>query len=179
MTDKISIFIKTNKMAEQSITRSLAVKEFTEQSLNKTLPNTPRTMTLEEVKFLIKMNCEELQELLQTVLPENADTKEALLEIVQSSKKPLKKTFKDDVDIIAEQIDAFVDIDYYNNNAACKVGANPDDLFNEVHKANMGKRFPDGTFHKNSEGKIIKPENWKEPDLRSVVQRWKTSGTWN
>lgn len=159
--------------------RSLSVKEFTEQSLGKPLPNTPRPMTLEEVKFLVKMNCEELQELLQTVVGENTDTKDLLLDIAQSSKRPVKKSFKDDVDIIVEQIDAFVDIDYYNNNAACKVGANPDDLFNKVHEANMAKRFPDGTFHKNSEGKIIKPYNWKEADLRSIVQGWKNNGTWN
>lgn len=159
-------------------TRSRLVKEFTEQSLQIELPKHPRPLTLEEVEFVVKMNCEELQELLQTVLPENANTKDMLMEIVKKSKRPVKKNFVDEIDIIAEQVDAFVDIDYYNNNAACKAGMNPDDIFQEVHSANMNKRFPDGIFHKNSEGKVIKPPGWQEANLRDVVTRWKEIHTW-
>lgn len=39
-----------------------------------------------------------------------------------------------------------------------------------VHGANMNKRNKDGKFIRNKEGKIIKPEGWKEPDLSVVLQ---------
>lgn len=45
------------------------------------------------------------------------------------------------------------------------------DAFEIVHNANMGKKFPDGTFHKSSIGKVEKGPNWREPDLMPIVAR--------
>jgi hypothetical protein len=53
-----------------------------------------------------------------------------------------------------------------------------DKVFNLVHEANMNKKFPDGTFHKNDEGKIIKPPNWVEPNVVEEVAEWIKHGTW-
>lgn len=160
-------------------TRSKNVKEFTEQSLGVDLPNHPRPMTRDEVLFLVKMNCEELQELLLTITNKDEDVKQLLVDIVNRSNMPTyNNEGKSESDIIAEQVDAFVDIDYYNCNAAAKVGFNVDDVHNVVHEANMAKRSDNGKFLKNNEGKIIKPANWKEPDVKAVVSKWQTNGTW-
>lgn len=35
----------------------------------------------------------------------------------------------------------------------------------EVNRANMAKVFPDGTMHRDENGKIIKPDGWTPPDL--------------
>lgn len=35
--------------------------------------------------------------------------------------------------------------------------------------ANDNKEWPDGTFHHNENGKIIKPEGWVEPDLSPFI----------
>lgn len=164
-----------NKM----ITRSENVKIFTEQSKEIELPNHPRKMTREEVLFVAKMVSEELQELLVTVTDENEDPKKLLIDIVEKSNSPnYTNVGKNDLELMAEQVDAFVDIDYYNCNAAAKVGFNVDDVFQLVHQANMNKKFDDGTFHKNSEGKVIKPPGWIEPDVKEVVSGWIKNGTW-
>ena len=140
-------------------------------------------MTREEVLFVVKMNVEELMELLITVAPDEPfpaeDTRSILLDIVKSARLPGKGKPKTEEEVIADQVDALVDIDYYNCNAACKAGMNVDDVFDVVHeKGNMSKKFPDGTFHRNEEGKVIKPPDWKEPDVLSVVQGWSLYGTW-
>ena len=171
---------------DKVLTRSLRVKQFTEESSGKELPTHPRPMTREEVLFLVKMNVEELMELLATVpsdkpsdfTPE-AQTRLDLLQVVESARCPAKGKPATETEVIADQVDALVDIDYYNGNAACKVGMDVDAVFDVVHRdGNMSKKFPDGTFHRNDEGKVIKPPNWKEPDVLSVVQTWKLYGTW-
>ena len=156
-------------------TRSEKVKIFTEESMGVTLPTHPRKMTREEVAFVVKMNCEELMELLLTV---DDDPKEALKAIVEKANLPGRPRPQTDTEIIAEQVDAFVDIDYYNCNASCKAGFNPDAIFDVVHQANMSKKFEDGTFHKNEIGKVIKPPTWKEPNITGIVEGWVTNGSW-
>jgi predicted HAD superfamily Cof-like phosphohydrolase len=159
-------------------TRSEKVKIFTEQSLGVPLPTQPRKMTRDEVLFLVKMNCEELQELLATITFEGEDTRELLATIVHRSNRPNVKPMTTDDEIISEQVDAFVDIDYYNCNAAAKAGFNVDDIFNVVHEANMSKKFEDGTFHRNEIGKVIKPPGWVEPELLPIIAKWNSNGTW-
>ena len=167
-------------VAQQDVlTRSENVKVFTEESKGDKLPNHPRKMTRDEVLFVVKMVSEELQELLLTVTNEKENVKELLADIVCKSNSPTYNNLgKSDLELMAEQVDAFVDIDYYNCNAAAKVGFNVDDVFNLVHEANMSKKFEDGTFHKNSEGKVIKPPGWVEPDVKVVVSKWIETGTW-
>jgi predicted HAD superfamily Cof-like phosphohydrolase len=161
-------------------TRSEKVKIFTEESLNKKLPDKPRLLTKEEIFFVIKMNCEELQELLMTVVPSTEDVKEVLLDIVSKSNSPQNYNYdKTEIELITEQVDAFVDIDYYNCNAAAKAGMNVDDVFDVVHQANMNKKFNDGTFHRNELGKVIKPPDWQEGDLITIINKWNSYGTWN
>jgi len=163
----------------KKLTRSENVKIFTEESKGVELPNHPRKMTRDEVLFLVKMVTEELQELLLTVTDEKENVKELLADIVCKSNSPTYTSEgKSDLELMAEQVDAFVDIDYYNCNAAAKVGFNVDDVFDLVHQANMSKKFEDGTFHKNQEGKVIKPPNWTEPDVKAVVSKWMEQGTW-
>ncbi len=44
----------------------------------------------------------------------------------------------------------------------------------EVNRANLAKRFPDGTLHKDENGKIVKPDGWTPPDLTPFLWRDKT-----
>lgn len=39
----------------------------------------------------------------------------------------------------------------------------------EVNRANMAKVWPDGTMHRDANGKIVKPEGWTAPDLTPFV----------
>ena len=83
----------------------------------------------------------------------------------------LRKMLNDELDELEEAknviqfADALLDIIYYVVDQGLRHGVNLDNLFLHVHSANMRKRFPDGTFHKREDGKVIKPEGWRGPDL--------------
>lgn len=152
-------------------TRTQFVKVFTEESMGIKVPSHPRPMTREEVKFVVLMNLEELKELLLTVAKDDEeDIGNSLIKLAHQAKSPEKKNFKNadgtpnTTKIIAEQVNAFIDIDYYNLNVAVKAGMDPDKIFTHVHAANMAK--------------MIKPEGWQEPDIESVVKEWEEKGTW-
>lgn len=44
-------------------------------------------------------------------------------------------------------------------------GVDIEGAIGEVNRANMSKVFPDGTMHRDANGKIIKPEGWTPPNL--------------
>lgn len=48
-------------------------------------------------------------------------------------------------------------------------GADINGAINEVNRANMAKVWPDGTMHRDANGKIVKPEGWTPPDLTPFV----------
>ena len=44
-------------------------------------------------------------------------------------------------------------------------------LFDEVHSSNMSKLGPDGKALFREDGKILKPESYREPKLRPIIER--------
>ena len=152
-------------------TRQERIREFTQATSDVPLPVRPQMMSREQVHFLVKMHCEELKELLATVYDSEVDIQEKLVAISHQSRNPQIRVFKNDTDVIANQVDALVDIDYFSGNAASKVGWDMDEVFDVVHEANMAKKHEDGTFHK-VDGKVTKPPGWTPPDVEKVVRRW-------
>lgn len=157
-----------------------SVKQFTEESINVTLPNSPQLMNRSEVEFITKMILDELIELNETLFIDEMNkiekAKNNVLSILKNCNRPVlgltdKTENTSDIEIIAEQQDALADIIYYIYNCAVKKGVNLTDIINVVHQANMNKKFPDGTFHRRDDGKVIKPEGWKEPDIEFEIQR--------
>ncbi len=149
------------------------VKEFTSQSLGIDLPNKPSKMNKEEVRFIVRMVLSEMMELCRTINSNMSETQDFFRECCLELDIP--KEFdvgsKSDVEIMAEQYDSFVDAWYYMLNISAKKGVNLDKIFQVVHEANMAKRFPDGKFHRRKEdGKIIKPDGWKEPNIVNVIE---------
>ena len=125
----------------------------------------PTAMSYDEAKFIIHMVASELVELAQTV----CDTNEEAIRLVQDGAHcdlNVEYTRPSDFDLVVEQADALADVMYYIYNAAAKKGYNMDRVIAEVHRANEAKRFPDGTFHRDERGKVIKPSTWTPPDLR-------------
>lgn len=153
------------------------IKEFTEAASDEPLPNAPERMTKEEVYFLTKMVIDELLEFCATV-DKPKDVKLNMFKLITDA-KDVKLPFysMNDSEIIAEQADALIDIMYYSGNTAAKKGINLGKIFDIVHQANMNKRDPEsGIFLKRKDGKIIKPDNWKEPDVVSEIVRQKKEG---
>lgn len=153
------------------------VREFTSRGGVKQLPNKPRPMTKQEVVFIIKMVMSELTELAQTVT-DNADEAVALVRnCAGTDVKPQYQKPSDVTKLIADQNDAMVDAWYYMLDAAAKCGVNLSELFHVVHKANMDKRGPDGKFIiRESDGKVLKPDNWREPDITGEISRQLSEG---
>lgn len=154
---------------------SQLVKEFTEESMGVKLPKTPSPMTKEEVRFIVKMVMSEMLELCTTVCPSVDQAYECIGECWRNTDVPKECKFENTeegtVALMAEQYDAFVDAWYYMLNTAAKKGVDLEGIFQVVHSANMKKRFPDGTFHRREDGKVIKPEEWKEPNIVEEIKR--------
>lgn len=75
-------------------------------------------------------------------------------------------------------MDAVADIMYYLLDFCTKQGYNIDRIMDLVHGANMNKRQPDGKFHKREDGKVVKPKDWKEADLKTEVEKQIKDGSW-
>lgn len=167
---------------EDTRTQFQQVAEFTQLRLNagKTkdefvpLPTKPQALTKLEVKKFIGLCASELVELARTVTNSNQEALEFVKECIGMDPSSHEPEFKDEVDVIAEQGDAIVDMCYYANDIAAGHGINLDAIFAEVQRANMSKTFSDGTFHLQEIApgvkKVQKPPNFKPPNVRSVVE---------
>ena len=77
----------------------------------------------------------------------------------------LKAEAEDD---LVEVADALADIIYIAYGTAVAYGIPLDRVFAEVHKSNMAK-LVDGKVIRRADGKILKPETWTPPDIKSVL----------
>lgn len=68
----------------------------------------------------------------------------------------------------AEVLDALGDILYLVYGAALECGYDLDAAVDAIHEANMAK-LVDGVVHRRPDGKVLKPDGWKAPDLRGLV----------
>lgn len=64
---------------------------------------------------------------------------------------------------LTSQVDALVDLLYLTYGSFALMGVDPSAVFDIVHRANLGKIFPDGKAHFDPvTHKILKPEGWEE-----------------
>ena len=54
--------------------------------------------------------------------------------------------------------------------ALYSIGANPQEVWNEVHRSNMSK-LTDGVLQKREDGKVLKGPNYKPANLKPMVKR--------
>jgi predicted HAD superfamily Cof-like phosphohydrolase len=69
-----------------------------------------------------------------------------------------------------EVADALADLIYIACGTAASYGIPLDKVFEEVHRSNMAK-LVDGKPLKREDGKVIKPEGWKPPDIEGVIKK--------
>lgn len=71
-----------------------------------------------------------------------------------------------------EQLDALVDILVVTIGAIHSLGANGEGAWNEVMRSNFAKIDPaTGKVRKRDDGKVLKPEGWKPPELESFLEK--------
>ena len=69
-----------------------------------------------------------------------------------------------------EQLDALVDILVVTMGAIRAAGWDGEGAWNEVMRTNFAKIDPDtGKVRKREDGKVLKPEGWKAPELSQFV----------
>jgi predicted HAD superfamily Cof-like phosphohydrolase len=49
------------------------------------------------------------------------------------------------------------------------LGLPVDAVFHQIHRANMGKVWPDGTVQRDEGGKVIKPPEWQAADISGLM----------
>jgi len=163
------------------MSNALNVKEFTEGYLNMKCPEKPLSLSKNEVFFIIRMVMSELDELATTVTDNHEECNKFMLDALNTIDKCQKYDYPNDIMLVSAQADAMVDAWYYMLNTASKHGINLSKLFDIVHDANMNKRDPlTGKFiRRETDGKVIKPEGWKEPDIEGEIKRQMEEGSWN
>ena len=74
----------------------------------------------------------------------------------------------DNIDIV-EVADALTDLLYVVYGAGHAFGIDLDECFQEVHESNMSKLGENGRAIKREDGKVLKPDTYFPPDLKSVL----------
>jgi predicted HAD superfamily Cof-like phosphohydrolase len=82
-------------------------------------------------------------------------------------------------DDMVEIADALADMVYIIAGTAIRYGIPLDAVFREVHGTNMAKLI-DGKLRYRDDGKILKPEGWRPPDVASVLENagWREAGAY-
>ncbi len=61
------------------------------------------------------------------------------------------------------------DILYVVYGAALEYGIPLDEVFDEIHRANMSKLDADGSVLRREDGKVLKGPNYKAPDIEAIL----------
>ncbi|GLO66264.1 pyrophosphohydrolase domain-containing protein [Oceanobacillus kimchii] len=157
-----------------------SVREF-HDAFNHTQANKPTVIDEKTALNRAVWTGEELVEFLYATSEGNEDKFNKLMEdfiigLKDAATKTLSK--KPDVsDKLVAQMDALVDVMYFNYGTFAIGGVEPQPLFDIVQDANMGKLWNDGKpRYRESDGKILKPPHWEEeyapePRLKKEIER--------
>ncbi|MEW2622330.1 MazG nucleotide pyrophosphohydrolase domain-containing protein [Streptomyces sp. NPDC048106] len=63
------------------------------------------------------------------------------------------------------------DVVYVAYGTALVHGIDLDEVIAEIHRANMSKLGPDGQVSRRADGKVLKGEHYRAPDVSSVLRR--------
>ncbi|WP_128374941.1 MazG nucleotide pyrophosphohydrolase domain-containing protein [Streptomyces cavernae] len=63
------------------------------------------------------------------------------------------------------------DVVYVAYGTALVHGIGLDEVIAEIHRANMSKRGPDGRIARRVDGKVLKGEHYRAPDVSGVLRR--------
>lgn len=124
------------------------------------------------VAFYLGMQCEELAEKLKQIV--DGKDSDALDRVGKDFKSGIMDDFVADAlrkpEKAKELLDGDADLLWVTIGAAAAQGSDLHGAYNNgVAAANWAKKWSDGTFHLNADGKVIKPEGWKAADLTQFI----------
>jgi predicted HAD superfamily Cof-like phosphohydrolase len=90
--------------------------------------------------------------------------------LIEEEHRELKQALIDNNDI--EVLDALIDILVVTIGAIHSMGADAEGAWNEVMRTNFAKIDPvTGKVRRREDGKVLKPDGWTPPDLKSFVRK--------
>jgi predicted HAD superfamily Cof-like phosphohydrolase len=72
---------------------------------------------------------------------------------------------------LVEMADALADVIYVALGAAVSLGIDLEPVFQEVHRSNMTKVWPDGQVRWREDGKVIKPPTYSPANIAQELER--------
>lgn len=104
----------------------------------------------------------------QTVCEYNQKQFNLYVNLIREELQELNEAIEDDSNV--EKLDALIDIIVVTIGAIHSMGANAQGAWDEVMTTNFAKVDQDtGKVRKRSDGKVLKPDNWRPPNLRPFV----------
>lgn len=104
----------------------------------------------------------------QTVCEWNEQQLSMYHTLIKEETKELQDAF--DANDRIEILDALIDIIVVTAGAINSMGANGEAAWDEVMRTNFAKVDPTtGKVKKREDGKVLKPEGWKAPDLKPYI----------
>jgi predicted HAD superfamily Cof-like phosphohydrolase len=144
---------------------------------NKLAGNTSTEFNARQIAMYTGLQFEELAEKINTIARGTCDgdiknVLAGMAAVMHGWGMDFKKGFfdfevatADPVAMLDDDVDQFV----VTVGSLLSQGADIHGAINEVNRANMDKVWPDGTMHRDENGKIVKPAGWTEPDLAPFV----------
>ena len=99
----------------------------------------------------------------------DAETMELRIELIEEELRELKDAIYDGDGTIVDVADALTDLLYVVYGAGHSFGIDLDKCFEEVHRSNMSKLGEDGKPIYREDGKVLKGENFSEPNLKGII----------
>jgi len=137
------------------------------------LPRTPTTLTLEQTKLCLRLLLEESFEAFEAAF----DTESPVFKSLRSHKDAMQWILENESTVIdihqnnVDLLDALCDTIVVSMGMAAMAGLPLNEGMDEVNRSNLAKIDPvTGRCIKDEGGKILKPKNWKKPDLKSVIE---------
>lgn len=146
-------------------------------------PEQPTAFSKERGSFRAGFKAEEIVEFLYGVAEGDEaafnDLVEKLHESVDQAKNKVLAKGEEILDPLITEVDALTDLLYFTYGSFALIGVDPQPIFEIVHRANMGKLFPDGKprYHPVT-NKVMKPEDWQdkyapEPLIKDEIDKQK------
>lgn len=121
------------------------------------------------------------EELVEFLYATAKGDKNTFLDMIEQFKQSIEHTVDKIIsknekieDALVAQVDALIDLSYFNHGDFVVMGIKPQRLFDIVQKANMSKLWEDGKpRYREEDGKIVKPDGWEapEPKLKAEIER--------
>lgn len=155
-----------------------AVKDF-HAKMDRQTQESPQAYAKQTASHRAGFKVEELVEFLHAATDGTAEFQEAIAQLHQAVDIAAAKVGRkgSPQTSLLHQADALIDLLYFTYGSFVLMGVDPEPLFYLVHRANMGKFFPDGKAHFDPvTHKILKPHDWEEryapePALQAALEQ--------